>query len=137
MMNSFPRNVVLVSGSRYLTKREHGDIIDSWLVRAKPDIVIQGGAAGADTLAREWALRNSVHCAEVPAMWSKFGRSAGPRRNDAMLLLRPTVLLAFPTPSSKGTRHMIRRAREADDIEVHVVEMVEPEVKPEVGYRGV
>ena len=75
------------------------------------DIVIHGGARGADTLADRWACERGIHVAVVKAQWERYGRSAGPRRNRAMLLLKPDVVLAFP--GGPGTADMDRLAREA------------------------
>lgn len=74
------------------------------------DMVIQGGARGADALAKRWARERGIHCAQVDAMWD-IGRGAGPARNYAMLLLRPDAVVAFPGGS--GTEHMKRVARAA------------------------
>lgn len=70
-----------------------------------PTIVIQGGARGADRLAQMWAIRNSLHCAEVPALWEVFGKRAGHERNVSMLLLQPQYCVAFPGGS--GTADMV------------------------------
>ena len=121
----FPHNVVLVSGSRDLNYDSHYETIAYWLEQSKPDIVIQGGAKGADALAKLWSDTHGIHCATVEALWDRYSYGAGPRRNAAMLLLRPNVLLAFPSPNSKGTRDQIRQARELDDIEIRVVEIRE------------
>jgi hypothetical protein len=77
----------------------------------KPSIIIEGGARGADSLARGWAVQNKVHYAEVPALWGEFGRQGGTERNAAMLLLRPDYCLAMP--GGAGTADMVRRCQEA------------------------
>lgn len=76
------------------------------------DVVIQGGAKGADTLAGEWAIETGIHCAEVKALWDYHGKSAGPIRNRVMcdLLNNKDLVVAFP--GGNGTNHMIRTARE-------------------------
>lgn len=78
-----------------------------------PDVtmVIQGGARGADALAKRWAAERNIHCAEVPAIWRPHGildRTAGPKRNRAMLTLMPDAVVAFPGGS--GTADMMRIA---------------------------
>lgn len=75
------------------------------------DIVIQGGARGADHLASTYCWANGIHCAEVKALWGLLGRSAGPERNAAMLMLQPDRLIAFP--GGRGTASMIAKARAA------------------------
>jgi hypothetical protein len=83
-------------------------------VEALPDdaLVIEGGAAGADRLSGYWARKRGLHVAEVDALWGRFGPSAGPRRNAAMLLLLPTVVYAYSL-GTPGTEDMIRRATAA------------------------
>lgn len=100
------------------------------MVRAQLDVVIVGGARGLDAIAEEVAREIGVPTiVTIPAQWKQHGRSAGPRRNRAML----NVLLglheksgasvevhAFPLPSSRGTLDMIRVAQAAGvDVVVH------------------
>lgn len=72
--------------------------------------IIEGGATGADTIAGWWAGVNQVTRTTVPANWKKHGKSAGPIRNQAMLALRPDLVIAFP--GGKGTKQMTGIARD-------------------------
>lgn len=76
-------------------------------------IVISGGARGADALAHEVAeqlgMETEVHVAE----WYRYGRQAGPIRNDHMVSLGADVCLAFPLGRSVGTRHCMAAAEAA------------------------
>src|SRR5688572_7418190 len=75
-------------------------------------IVIQGGANGADKLAREWCMRRQVSFVTVEAEWETHGKAAGPMRNQKMLdLYEPEIVLAFP--GGRGTADMVRRAEAA------------------------
>ena len=74
----------------------------------KPTIIIEGGAKGADSLARGYAVAHNIHYAEVPALWDSYGPAAGHKRNEAMLLLKPEFCLAMP--GGAGTADMVRRA---------------------------
>jgi hypothetical protein len=76
-------------------------------------VVVEGGAPGPDTFARKAAHARGLHVATVPALWDKFGRGAGRKRNEAMLALRPSIVVAFWDGSSPGTRMMIELAQEA------------------------
>lgn len=71
------------------------------------DVIIQGGAKGADALAKRYARSESIHCAEIPALWDDYGRNAGWMRNEAMLLLKIDYCVAFA--GGKGTADMVRR----------------------------
>lgn len=111
--------VVLVCGSRTwidadTIRRRIGDLRGD-----HGDIVITGGAPGADTIAGSIAYRLGIHVATMPALWHVHGKAAGPLRNKAMLRLRPDLVLAF-THGSAGTQDMIKRARAFGvPVEVH------------------
>lgn len=68
------------------------------------EILIHGGANGADMRAATWATSHGVHTALVSALWKSYGKAAGFKRNTAMLLLQPTYCVAFP--GGAGTRMM-------------------------------
>lgn len=85
----------------------------AWGMDREPDqrlIVIQGGARGADLLAKEWAKARGVPCLEVKADWDKHGKQAGILRNIEMMdKYQPGLVVAFP--GGTGTKHMIGYAR--------------------------
>lgn len=88
-----------------------------------PDtIVVEGGCRGADALAAHWARERGLHVATLKALWDTFGKSAGPRRNVAALLLKPDVVYAYSLGGA-GTRGMVNLARGAG-VEVLVREPV-------------
>lgn len=79
--------------------------------------VIQGGAPGADMLAREWCRIHGHSYEHFPADWKKHDRAAGPIRNAQMLAEgRPDVVVAFPRANGEwgsGTLNMIGLAEAA------------------------
>lgn len=78
--------------------------------------IIHGGATGADSLAAEYANRNRIKAVRFEANWRKYGRRAGPYRNQRMIDEgKPDLVLAMP--GGKGTADMVARAR-AHHIEV-------------------
>jgi hypothetical protein len=79
------------------------------------DVVIEGEAPGADTMAREWAEKRGIPVDAHPADWTKYGKAAGPIRNQEMLDCGPTHVLAFHNDfeNSRGTKDMVARARKA------------------------
>lgn len=93
------------------------DALDDFVLEKCPngsidlDLVIQGGADGADELAADWAKARGVPCLEVPADWRKHGSAAGPIRNAKMLAYLPDCVIAFP--GGKGTADMVAKARQA------------------------
>jgi hypothetical protein len=89
------------------------DKYGNWM--PKDMTIIHGKAAGADTLADDWAVVNWTGIDEYPADWETHGRSAGFIRNKKMLEEgRPDLVVAFPTKRSKGTWHMVKIAKEAN-----------------------
>lgn len=106
------RTVVLVCGGRdYRDEAAAFAFLDNLHKRRPFDLVIEGDADGADRLAKRWCFSRGVHCATVPALWSKRGRAAGPMRNLAMLKLKPDAVIAFP--GGRGTENMKQIARDA------------------------
>lgn len=79
-------------------------------------LIIQGGARGADTHAKEWAQYYPKPFLHFPANWKKYGKAAGPIRNTQMLREgKPDLVIAFHDniKKSKGTADMVRQARKA------------------------
>lgn len=68
------------------------------------DLLIHGGAFGADRLAAQWAHVRELPALRHPARWTFDGKRAGPRRNEAMLRWKPDICLWFP--GGAGTAHM-------------------------------
>lgn len=82
-------------------------------------VVIQGGARGADQIAREWCVSRQVQYDNFPADWETHGKAAGPIRNQRMIDKgQPDLVMAFP--GGRGTADMVRRSRAAgiDVVEV-------------------
>lgn len=102
---------VLVCGDRNWADKE---LIKS-ILKSTPDLelVIEGGARGADTLAREAAVELGVEVREYRADWEKYGRAAGPIRNRQMLDEKPDLVIAFHDniSESKGTADTLREAK--------------------------
>lgn len=92
---------VIVTGGRNYADREK---VAAALEALEPEVIIQGGASGADLLAREWGDKNEVQSFTYFAEWEKHGKAAGPIRNHKMLEAnQDAVVLAFPGGS--GTKH--------------------------------
>ena len=104
---------VLVCGGRAFDDRDLFDAVMSEIAsRGRLIRVIQGGATGADALAREWCVRWGYRYEHFPADWRRLGPAAGPIRNQEMINVgRPDLVLAFP--GGRGTADMVRRAKAA------------------------
>ena len=75
------------------------------------DMIIHGGAMGADFLAGCWAREHGREEVVCPANWEHLGKRAGIVRNNTMLKLRPDLVVAFP--GGKGTGSMVTLAKAA------------------------
>ena len=103
--------VVLVCGSRDYT--DYAKVYQC-LKSLDVSLVIAGGCRGADALAIRAAKACGYPFREFPADWQKFGKAAGPIRNQRMLDEgKPDLVVAFheDLENSKGTKDMIRRAK--------------------------
>jgi hypothetical protein len=67
--------------------------------------LIEGGAPGADVIAYEWREARGVDGHTEFAEWERFGKAAGPIRNERMAEMKPDLVLA--APGRKGTANMI------------------------------
>lgn len=112
---------VLVCGGRDFNDYERlKEILNYyWIPVRAIDVIIHGGAIGADTLAGKYAKENNIFVERYPADWDKYGKVAGPIRNKQMLDEgKPDLVIAFP--GGKGTAHMVKIAKEAN---IKVVEI--------------
>lgn len=81
-----------------------------------PHTIIDGEARGADSRGNEVAVLMGWPYKRYPADWVKYGKAAGPIRNQQMLDEgKPDLVLAFhdDLKNSKGTKDMIKRAEKA------------------------
>ena len=104
---------VLVTGGRdYANKDRVFKELDEIHAITPISLLVQGGALGADTLAKEWAKSREVSFKTVYADWKKHGRAAGPIRNSKMLKdYSPNLVVAFP--GGRGTNDMIMKSKNA------------------------
>lgn len=123
------RPLVLVCGDRNWTDRA--------MIRAQlnsmrsfngPFTVIHGDCRGADRIADEEARKLGIAVVPCPANWKAHGKAAGPLRNRLMLEYRPALVWAFHDnlQASKGTKDMVKAAREAGCKIVHFTHEIEP-----------
>lgn len=113
---------LLVCGDRNWLDYDH---IWCDVLRETPDLVIVGGARGADECGRKAAADQQINHEVYPAKWNQYGRSAGPIRNKVMLdrLLQLAMLPGWEVQAfayhdkiedSKGTANMVKILEDAD-----------------------
>ena len=96
---------LLIAGSRTFNDRETFNLVTREII---------GGAAGADSLARDFANENGLPVMEFKPDWKKYGRAAGPKRNDAMTAFikeNGGAALYFWDEESRGTKQCISSAQ--------------------------
>lgn len=106
--------IVLVCGGRH-----YDDKTTVWCMlsayqasRGAFTAIVQGGATGADKLARGWAEAYRIPLYTFWADWKALGTKAGPIRNQRMLdQAKPSLVIAFP--GGAGTENMKRLARQS------------------------
>lgn len=111
---------VLVCGGRnYRDIGRVGAVLGKYHQSVGIEVLIEGGAYGADRLAREWAQALGINIETYEADWENQGSFAGPARNKRMLDEgKPDLVIAFP--GGRGTADLVRKARKAG---VEVVEI--------------
>lgn len=104
---------VLICGDRNWYDRK---TITSWIAKLQDygyDAIVEGEARGADRIAPHEARLAGMEVIAMPADWEKYGRAAGPIRNQEMLDIGAPSLVVFfhnDLSRSKGTADMVRRA---------------------------
>lgn len=104
---------VIVTGSRYYNDEEKVNVtLDALHHMMRITCIIQGGATGADQLAREWAMRRKVKIDTFKADWRRYGNYAGPERNTDMAINgNADMCIAFI--GGNGTDDMVKKAKAA------------------------
>ena len=115
---------IIVAGSRTFTDQARADReIDAFFSQILSKIqepaekieFISGGCRGADMLGENYARLRRYPIVRMDAEWDKYGKAAGPIRNEEMCryaALEKGFLIAFWDGKSAGTRNIIARAKE-------------------------
>lgn len=107
--------IIVVTGGRGLDNQPMvWGALDAIHAETPITSLYNGGAKGADRLAKAWAEAHLKHIVTLHAAWGEHGRKAGPIRNVAMLSQavnlsqrnhQPVRVVAFP--GGPGTAHCI------------------------------
>jgi len=93
-----------------------------FLISVDEPLVLRTGACptGADPLIAAWAMQRmdrqglkGLKLERFPADWQRYGKAAGPRRNQHMLDEGADMCIGFLRANSTGTRHMMTISRHA------------------------
>jgi hypothetical protein len=111
---TIPHRVLVCGGRDYSDWKTIYNVLDKEHAENPIDVLIHGGAKGADRIAHVWASKRNVkveYYKITEADWSLHGNAAGPIRNQEMLDKgKPDLVIAFPSKNSVGTYDMIDRA---------------------------
>lgn len=120
MSDPRPLALIICGGRDYSDAMTLRKALDKLASRRLIEYVTAGRATGADKLGEEWANDRGITVCPVPAPWNRLGKSAGSRRNAAMLGMLAAycdalgvdpMVVAFP--GGRGTANMVRIAEDA------------------------
>lgn len=100
----------IIAGSRTITDPK---VIEEAVAASGFTIteVVCGGAAGVDTLGRDWATLRGIPVTTFPADWAGLGKAAGPVRNAQMAEYAEQAICIFDVQAeNKGTKNMSKTA---------------------------
>lgn len=80
-----------------------------------PEMVISGGAKGADTMGEQWAKARGIPTLILKPNWKEHGKAAGLKRNID-IVNACTHMIAFPCDEGSGTQDSILKARKLGKI---------------------
>lgn len=105
---------VIIAGTRnFQDYRLLKEKISFYLSNTPGDIIIfSGGCAGADKLGERYAREHKIEVKKFPADWKRYGKGAGPLRNQQMAN-EATHCILFWDGISKGTKVMHELAKRA------------------------
>lgn len=114
-------------GSRSITAAAHKERIREELQglseRFLIVLIISGGAMGVDTIAVELAMEQRIDRVIIPADWKRYGRAAGPMRNQKIADDADACLAVVDKPleKSKGTYDCVKKFLKAGKMVYTVV----------------
>lgn len=117
---------VVIAGCRdYKNYEQAKEFIDLCLSEIKNQdevVIVSGCASGADAIGERYAKENGMKVEKYPAEWKKYGRRAGPMRNEKMAKICDCVI-CFWDEESKGTKSMIDQAKKyGKQVKIKIIE---------------
>lgn len=105
---------VIIAGCRnynnYDVAKVYIEYYLSNIQKENDNIILSGCASGADAIGERYAKEHCLKVEKYPANWEKYGKSAGPKRNEEMAK-NCDYVLCFWDGKSKGTKSMINLAK--------------------------
>lgn len=110
------KRVAVVGCRQYENYEEAKEYIDFCIceIRRKYTLIfVSGGCRGADSLGERYAAENGFETEIYPAVWEKYGRAAGPKRNKKIAEISDYII-CFWDGKSRGTKSLLRFAAKAE-----------------------
>lgn len=101
---------IIIAGSRTVTENDVRRALQLCPWVGFVSAVVSGTAKGADQFGENWAKENGIEILYFPADWKKYGKRAGPLRNQVMAE-NAEGLIAVWDGKSRGTNSMISLAK--------------------------
>lgn len=98
---------IIAGGRDFIGNKKHIDFLDTIFQEHAIDTVVTGGARGADEFGKQYAIFHNILIRVFNADWDKYGRGAGPIRNEQMAAFADMCILF---PGGRGTYDMKCRA---------------------------
>lgn len=98
--------LVVTGGRDYRDWKKMQAVLD----KLQPTQLYVGDATGLDAMAAEWCDMRLVNHTIFTANWDKFGKLAGPIRNEEMLRKAGQDALVVAFPGGRGTANCVREA---------------------------
>lgn len=99
---------IIAGGRNFTPEKDHYKWIVEMLVKYHVSEVVSGSCSGADRFGERAANHYSLKVTRFPAEWDKYGKSAGPKRNEKMAEYADICILF---PGGRGTADMKARAK--------------------------
>ncbi len=105
---------IVIAGCRYYNNyNEAKEYIDFCIREIKKNntiVILSGGCRGADAIGERYAIENGYEIRKFVADWDKYGKAAGPIRNEQMAI-EADYIICFWDYKSRGTKSMIENAK--------------------------
>ena len=122
---TYVKRVVIAGCRDYKNYEQAKEFIDLCLLEIKNQdevVIVSGGASGADAIGERYAKENGMKVEKYPAEWKKYGRRAGPMRNEKMAKICDCVI-CFWDEESWGTKSMIDQAKKyGKQVKIKIIE---------------
>ena len=117
---------IVIAGSRnyedYTEAEKFIDFCISEIKSGNEIIILSGGSKGADIIGEKYARKRGYKIEKYLPEWNKYGRAAGPKRNEKMAK-DCDLVICFWNGRSKGTKSMIEYAKkENKKVRVKMIE---------------